>query len=114
MITDSYKNSENVRAFFIENIGPHFSFNTIFMRWMKENEGKTLEEAIIEWKRLHELKKDKNYQSEIEPQFEYNKYMRAFLADNPDLSSKDAMAFWNLKKKLRGTNEYEKSDLELK
>lgn len=114
IITDNYKNSENVRSFLIENIGLHFSFNTQFMRWMKENEGKTLSDAIEEWKRIHELKKDKSYLSEIAPQFEYNKYMRAFLADNPDRSSKDAMAFWNMKKKLRGSNEYQKSDLDLK
>ena len=50
------------------------------MKWIKENVGKTLGDAIIEWNRINELKKDKNYVSEIDPQFEYNRYMRAFLA----------------------------------
>ena len=48
------------------------------MKWMKENIGKTLDDAITEWKRIEELKKDHNYVSEINPQFEYNRYMRAF------------------------------------
>ncbi len=113
LITDSYKNGENVRNFFIQEIGSHFKFNVIFMKWMKENVGKTLNDAIIEWKRIETLKKDRNYVSEIKPQFEYNKYMRAFLKDNPNLSSKDAMKFWKLKSSKRGSNEYNKKDLEL-
>ncbi|TDG34801.1 cytoplasmic protein [Pedobacter changchengzhani] len=114
IITDSYKNSENVRTFFIEQIGSNFSFNVKFMKWMKENSGKNLKDAVEHWKQLKEIRKDKNFKSEIEPQFEYNRYMRAFLSDNPNLSSKDAMKFWNLKRAKRGTNEYERTDLELK
>ncbi len=113
-ITDSYKNTENVRTFFINQIGSNFSFNVKFMKWMTENNGKSLENAIRYWKELAENKKDNNYQSEIAPQFEYNRYMRAFLSDNPNLSSKDAMKFWNIKRMKRGTNEYEKTDLDLK
>ena len=114
IITDNYKNTENVRQFFTENIGTHFSFNVKFMNWMKVNVGKTLNEAMNEWKMLRELNKDKNYKTEIKPQFEYNRYMRAFLADNPNLSSKDAMKFWKLKRAKRGTNEYEQTDLTMK
>ncbi len=113
VITDSYKNGENVRNFFSQEIGAHFRFNVIFMKWMKENIGKTLGDAIIEWKRIEALKKDRNYVSEISPQFEYNRYMRAFLKDNPNLSSKDAMKFWKLKSSKRGSNEYDKKDLDL-
>jgi hypothetical protein len=114
IITDNYKNGENVRHFFIEEIGARFSFNIIFIKWMKDNIGKTLGDAIVEWKRINDLKKDKNHISEIDPQFEYNRYMRAFLKDNPYLSSKDAMKFWKLKRAQRGTNEYEQTDLELR
>ena len=113
-ITDSYKNTTNVRTFFINQIGSTFSFNVKFMKWMTENNGKNLGNAIIYWKELAEIKKDKNYQNEIEPQFEYNRYMRAFLSDNPRLSIKDAIEFWNIKRMKRGTNEYERTDLNLK
>ena len=113
LITDNYKSTENVRAFFIREIGSHFSFNVSFMRWLKENSGKTLADAIQEWQRLHELKKDKKYMLPIAPQFEYNRYMRAFLTDNPSLTARDAMKFWKLKSAKRGTNEYEKTDSEL-
>ncbi len=113
VITDNYKNTENVRAFFRKHIGRHFHFNVAFMKWTKENNGQTLAKAVEEWQRGYELKKDKNQQTIIEPQFEYNRYMRAFLADNPDQSSAAATRYWKLKSALRGTNEYEKSDLDL-
>ncbi len=113
LITDNYKNGKNVRIFFIQEIGSHFKFNVLFIKWIKENVGKTLGDAIIEYKRIEKLKKDPNYVSEISPQCEYNRYMRAFLKDNPNLSSKDAMKFWKLKRVRRGSNEYDKKDLEL-
>lgn len=113
VITDNYKNGENVRSFFIQEIGPHFTFNIIFMKWIKNNAGKTLEDAVVEWKRIHDLKKKPDYVSEIDPQFEYNTYMRAFLKDNPDLSSKDAMRYWKLKRSQRGSNIYDRADLAL-
>lgn len=114
LITDNYKNGENVRRFFIQEIGTHFGFNIIFMKWMKANKGKNLGDAVKEWNSINDLKKDKNYVSQIDPQFEYNRYMRAFLADNPQTSSKDAMTYWKLKSAQRGTNKYERKDLELK
>lgn len=112
-ITDNYKNTENVRAFFTTQIGANFTFNVSFMNWMKTNSGKTLKEAIEEWKRIKTISKDKNHITTIDPQFEYNTYMRAFLADNPTSSSKDAMRFWKLKRAKRGTNVYERTDLNL-
>src|SRR5690554_6931278 len=74
-ITDNYKNGEHVRRFFIKEIGTHFTFNVIFMKWMKENVGKTLGDAIVEWHKINGLKKEKKIITEIAPQFEYNRYM---------------------------------------
>lgn len=114
IITDNYKTTYNVRNFYLKEIGPHFALNVIFIKWLKENSGKTLGDAIIEWNKIYNLKKDKSYVSEIGPQFEYNRYMRAFLNDNPELSSKDAMKYWKLKRSQRGISEYNKKDLKLK
>src|SRR5215469_5566095 len=43
-ITDNYRNSEHVRAFMKQEIGSCFHFNTRFMKWMKNNTGKTMRE----------------------------------------------------------------------
>lgn len=112
IITDNYKNTQNVREFFSKEIGKNFSFNVNFMNWMKNNTGKTLKDAIIEWERINNLKKENK--TEIAAQFEYNKYIRDFMTDNPDKTIKDAIKYWKLKRAERGSNMYKRSDLDLK
>ena len=92
-------------------IGSHFRFNTAFMSWVKNNPGKTLGDAVLEWKRIYSLKKSKNQISSIAPQFEYNTYIRLFLQDNPQLTFADAVKFWKIKRTLRGPCRYSKDDL---
>lgn len=113
IITDSYKNSENVRQFFSKEIGKSFKFNVKFMNWMKSNNGKTLEDAIAEWKNIDKAKKTNKSPKDIAPQFEYNRYLRDFLADNPNRNRQEGIELWKLKKSIRGNNVYEKSDFKL-
>jgi len=114
IITDSYKNSQNVRRFFKQHIGEHFKFNVRFMGWMKSNIGKTLKEAIEEWvaiKAAIEKESKQQKKKKIAPQFEYNSYLRDFLADNKDLNRETGIKLWKIKKSLRGDNVYNKNDL---
>lgn len=46
VITDSYRNTQNVRRFFKAHIGADFKFNRPLMAWMKQNTGKPLSDAI--------------------------------------------------------------------
>jgi len=112
-ITDNYKNTENARKFFEQHIGTHFKFNVKFMNWMKSNTGKTLEAAIEEWKKIRTEKKNDTQPKEIAPQFEYNRYLRDFLADNPKSSREVGIKLWKIKKSKRGDNIYKKDDLKL-
>jgi len=112
-ITDNYKNTENVRDFFTRQIGKSFKFNVKFMNWMKANTGKTLNDALTEWKRIEIEKKANKTPKVIAPQFEYNIYLRDFLADNPGKNRKLGIELWKIKKTMRGNNQYEKSDLKL-
>lgn len=111
LITDNYKNTENVRAFFQSSIGIHFKFNVAFMNWMKVHEGKTLGDAVHQWMAITKLKKDKNHKTQIAPQFEYNRYMREFLADNPNMTTKDAINSWKIKRDKPGIKKYSREDL---
>lgn len=114
IITDSYTNGPNTRKFFESRCGDKFRFSIPFMNWMKENQGKKLQDAIVEWERLETLSKDKNFKSEIPAGNEYNKYVRDFFADNPDKTIDQARRFWKLKRNLPLEKHiYEKSDLEL-
>ncbi len=98
LITDNYKNTEQVRNFFKKQIGEHFRFNTAFMSWMKENAGLTLQDAVKEWERLSVVKRDKNHPSEIAPQFEYNQFIRDYFKENPGKTIQDAIKKWRKKR----------------
>ena len=62
--------SEKHRAFFKAKIGPSFSFNVAFQKWLKSNAGKTYGDAIQAYAQILVEKKTK--QTPIDPQFEYN------------------------------------------
>jgi phosphorylcholine metabolism protein LicD len=114
VITDSYKNSQNARKFFQQHCGDKFHFSIPFMAFMKNNCGKTLQYAIDEWKKLYILRKDKNFKSEIPEGNQYNKYIRDFFNDNPNMTIKQARHFWKLKRNLPlGRHIYERTDLQL-
>jgi Domain of unknown function (DUF6434)/SAP domain-containing new25 len=115
VITDSYKNGQNVRRFFTEQCGQNFSFNIEFMAWIKANVGKTLKDAVEEWLRIAAKSKDKRFKTDIPKGNQFNQYMRDFFADNPDKTIKEARYFWQLKRALPlGLHKYERSDLDLK
>lgn len=117
VITDSYKNSQNVRRFFKAEVGDHFKFSIPSMAWMKENVGKTLADAVEAFKSMEIEAKQPGFQSEIADHNQFNQYTRDFLADNPELGLRDVRHFWALKRALpsdNGRHRYERSDLDLK
>ena len=117
VITDNYKNSQNVRTFFAEQAGPDFKFNIEFMAWMKANAGKTLGDAVKEFSAMRERMSADGYKTKIKSHNQFNQYTRDFLADNPQMGMNDVRRVWKLKRSLPskdGRHVYEKSDLELK
>jgi len=113
IITDNYKNTENVRSFFKNQIGDKFKFNVKFMNWMKTAQGKTLGDAVTIWLKITAEMKADNSPKEIAPQFEYNTYIRDFLKNNPTKNRTEAIEYWKIKKLLRGDNKYRTTDLDL-
>lgn len=111
VITDNYKNTENVREFFSKHLGSSFKFNVKFMQWMKSNLGKTLGDAINAWKEIKMQNKLSTTKKDIAPQFEYNTYLRDFLLANPTMSRSIGIKLWKIKKTMRGNNVYQKADL---
>lgn len=114
IITDTYTNSENSRSFFRAHCGQRFAFSIRFMAWMKANAGKNLGDAVMEWKRLEQLKQDPAFRADIPSGNQFNKYVRDFFADNPGKSIEDARQCWKRKRSLPlGRHAYERSDLDL-
>lgn len=108
-IESNFKCSEKHRAFFKEKIGKSFSFNVSFQKWLKENTGKTYQEAIQAYYQILEDKK--KGKTTIDKQFEYNTYIRDFFEANQGKSLEEAIKCWKYKKSLPGHNRYEQSDL---
>ncbi|MEO0497889.1 MAG: DUF6434 domain-containing protein [Pseudomonadota bacterium] len=116
IITDSYKNSQNVRRFFRSQIGDGFKFNIEFMAWMRTNIGQTLADACVEYTAMREREKAPGFKSKIARDNQFNQYTRDFLADHPDRPISDVRKYWKLKRALPsedGRHVYEPSDLDL-
>ncbi|MFN5475918.1 MAG: DUF6434 domain-containing protein [Sphingobacteriales bacterium] len=114
IITDSYTNGPNTRKFFLKHCGDRFAFSIPFMRWMKNNRGKTLRDAVVVWNQLRTKTSEAGHKSDIPVGNQYNQYIRDFFADNPGMTLKDAQRCWKLKRSLPTQRHiYEKSDLNL-
>jgi len=50
-VTPSYKNTQNVRRFMIQECGEGFKFNRAFMAWIIDGEAKTMGDVADEWQR---------------------------------------------------------------
>ena len=117
VITDNYKNNQNVRAFFQAHADPSFKFHMAFMDWMRTHIGHPLKDAVEAWHVMEEERSQPEFQSKIAHHNQFNQYTRDFLADNPDLGMKEVRKFWALKRALPsddGRHVYARSDLDLK
>ncbi|MDR2698627.1 MAG: DUF6434 domain-containing protein [Candidatus Methanoplasma sp.] len=101
--------SERHRAFFEKKIGKGFSFNVVFIKWLRSNAEKSCGDALLAYDRI--LAEKKKGKTTIDKQFEYNTYIRDFFADNGGKSLGDAIVCWRYKKGLKGNNRYERGDL---
>jgi len=50
-ITSSYRNTPNVRRFFMEQCGDAFKFDRPFMAWLRSGAPRTMGEVADEWLR---------------------------------------------------------------
>lgn len=114
LITDSYRNTQNVRRFFEAQCGAGFRFNRLFMAWMKQNAGKTLADAVAEYRRLDAEAAQQGHHSEIAHHNQFNQYTRDFLADNPELGMAEMRHAWAWKRaqpSKDGRHRYARTDL---
>lgn len=99
--------SQKHREYFVSKLGKGFSFKVPFQKWLKANAGKTYLEAVNAYK---DVIKEKQ---EIDPQFEYNAYVKAFFSTCKGYNLNDAIRCWNYKKAKTLHPIFDKSDLEV-
>ena len=114
IITDSYKNTQNVRRYFKSQLGEGFKFNIAFMEWMKSNIGRSLADACAAYETI---KADQAaHGTRIKSHNQFNQYTRDFLTDNPEMNMDDVRRIWARKiaqPSENGRHIYERSDLKL-
>lgn len=114
IITDSYKNTQNVRRYFKSQLGEGFKFNIAFMEWMKAHIGRSLADACAAYETI---KADQaTHGTRIKSHNQFNQYTRDFLADNPEMNMDDVRRIWARKiaqPSENGRHIYERSDLDL-
>lgn len=93
VITDNYKNNQNVRAFFKKHVGDHFSFNIDFMNFMKQSVGLTLQDAVDFYNELMEARKQGKKQ-EIPDHNQFNLYVRTISQVHPELTKEQVTKIW--------------------
>ena len=98
VIGTGWRCSQEIRAFFEQEIGPGFHFNKVMRDFIKNGEGKSLQEAIDAWQ---DAKRNPASKTEIEPQFEYMRHMRAYFAAHPQASREEALQAWHEKRNQR-------------
>lgn len=116
LITDNYRNTQNVRRFFQATLGPSFKFNIAFMEWMRANTGRTLGDAVQAWENITGEKAAPGARTRIKAHNQFNQYTRDILDDHPELSMDDVRRIWARKIALPsedGRHVYHPSDLEL-
>lgn len=114
LITQDYRNTQNVRRYFISEVGNGFKFNIAFMEWINSNTGKSLGDAVNVF--IAQKLAAKDTPSVIKPHNQFNQYTRDFMADNPASSLNEVRRVWELKRALPsedGRHRYDLSDLDL-
>jgi hypothetical protein len=82
--------SQDLRSFFETEIGASFHFNGVMRDFIKNESGKTLQDAIDAYK----TDLASGVVKEIDKQFEYNRHMRDFYKNHPGATLKEAIKAW--------------------
>ncbi|MEM9195770.1 MAG: DUF6434 domain-containing protein [Myxococcota bacterium] len=110
VITDSYRNTQNVRSFMKKHAGEKFRFSNEFMAWMRANEGKTLGDAVMFWRELDRKKREEGYREASLPQNQYAQFSRALAEARPGIKAADIRRIWKIKRSGPGPFRYRKGD----
>ncbi|MFT5587532.1 MAG: hypothetical protein ACI9VR_005142 [Cognaticolwellia sp.] len=93
VISDSYRNTQNVRSFFAAHFGPGFSFTITLMTWITENHGATLADAL-QAEATRRAQVAQGHKPELAPHNQYSCFARDYLAHHPESERDDIDAAW--------------------
>lgn len=83
--------SQVLRAYFIDQVGPAFTFDEFMRTFVAAAAGRTLGEAVAHW---HATRAQAAQHRPIGAQFELNAFLRQHRRRNPGASRQEALAAW--------------------
>lgn len=105
-----YKNDAPTRGFFVQHIGPRFHFTAYLRQFgkkiIKRRKPLTYGELVKGWLAEEARKKNPHYQTHIDKQFEYNRFIRDFFASEAGKSRNEAIQAWKIVRAIPGPNTY--------
>ncbi|GAB5536780.1 MAG: DUF6434 domain-containing protein [Rubricoccaceae bacterium] len=87
---------QRLRAFFVSEVGSSFRFNQALIHFIREGEGRTLEEAVDAWRASKAAGPRK-----IPRQLEYNRHTRAYMEAHPEATPSEVREAWWEKRRRR-------------
>ena len=90
VIEPGWRCSQDLRAFFTTQLGGPFRFDRFMRDRISHGAGQTLGQVLQAWA----VNARQATPSEIEPQFEYNRFMREFRSLRPDAAHAEVVAAW--------------------
>lgn len=99
VIGRNWRCSQALRAFFKQDIGSRFHFDSVMRDFIKtDGVGKNLQQAIDTW---YQAQSQPRTQTDIAPQFEYNAHIRKYMQQNAGATLQEAIVAWKEKKVKR-------------
>ena len=89
--------SQQLRHFFTDHTKTRFHFSKEIRDFIATGAGKTLQDALDHW----DATRTNTQKRPIEPQFEYNRFMRAFHSQNPGTGHQAAVTAWKAHRDTR-------------
>lgn len=90
VIEPSWRCSQALRAFFSTQLGRPFHFDRFMREQISNGSGQTLGRVFEAWR----ANAEGGIKSEIEPQFEYNRFVREFRSVRPEATHQDVVRAW--------------------
>jgi SAP domain-containing new25/Domain of unknown function (DUF6434) len=90
VIPPGQRSSQALRSYFEARVGPGFRFDAAMRSFIGDGAGRTLGEAVDHWHATRSAEP-----SAIAPQFELNRFTRAWHLAHPGGSRTDLLAAWN-------------------
>lgn len=108
-LVQNYRNDAETRKFFVSQVGEHFHFDAYLRQFTNKDNitpGLTYGDLVSGWLAENLKRKDPQFKTNIDKQFEYNRFVRDFYISEKGKTHADMVKAWKAIKQLAGEKTY--------